>query len=72
MPRAYLAYSIKSVLNVKALVGTFKQENAIVGAFSVIVKSSWTFDTSSNRHSYLETTHCTDDDMIDLSWHFHH
>ena len=27
-----------SVLNVKALVGTFNQEKALVGAFSVIVK----------------------------------
>ena len=29
-----------SVLNVKALVGTFNQEKALVGAFSVIVKTS--------------------------------
>ena len=28
-----------SVLNVKALVGTFNQEKALVGAFSVIVKT---------------------------------
>ena len=31
------------VLNVKALVGAFNQEKALVGAFSVIVKSSGTF-----------------------------
>ena len=31
------------VLNVKALVGSFYQEKALIGAFSVIVKSSRTF-----------------------------
>ena len=30
-----------SVLNVKALVGAFNQEKALVGAFSVIVKTGW-------------------------------
>ena len=30
--------SFNSVLNVKALVGAFNQENALVGAYSVIVK----------------------------------
>ena len=34
---------LNSVLNVEALVGAFKQEKALVGAFSVIVKSSQTF-----------------------------
>ena len=29
---------VKSVLNVKALVGAFNQEKALVGAFSVIVQ----------------------------------
>ena len=29
---------VNSVLNVKSLVGTFNQEEALVGAFSVIVK----------------------------------
>ena len=29
---------LKSVLNVKALVGAFNQEKALVGAFSVIVQ----------------------------------
>ena len=31
-------------LNVKALVGAFNQEKALAGAFSVIVKSSRTFE----------------------------
>ena len=34
---------LKSVFNVKAIIGTFNKEKAIVGAFSVIVKSSQTF-----------------------------
>ena len=33
-----LACFLNSVLNVKALVGAFNQEKALVGAFSVIVK----------------------------------
>ena len=39
-----------SVLNVKALVGDFNQEKALVGAFSVIMKSSRTFVSSSRCH----------------------
>ena len=35
-----------SVLNVKALVGAFNQEKALVGAFSVIVKTSCGTDGS--------------------------
>ena len=35
-----LAEYLNSVLNVKALVDTFNQERALVGALSVIVKSS--------------------------------
>ena len=35
---ARLAQCLNSVLNVKALVGTFNQEKALVGAFSVIVQ----------------------------------
>ena len=31
-------YRLNSVLNVKALVGAFNQEKALVGAFSVIVQ----------------------------------
>ena len=41
---ARLAECLNSVLNVKALVGAFNQEKALVGAFSVIVKSSCTSD----------------------------
>ena len=40
---AHLAQCLNSVLNVKVLVGAFNQEKALVGAFSVIVKSSRTF-----------------------------
>ena len=32
----YLPWGLNSVLNVKALVGAFNQEKALVGAFSVI------------------------------------
>ena len=35
---ACLAQCLNSVLNVKALVGAFNQEKALVGAFSVIVQ----------------------------------
>ena len=35
--------SRRFVLNVKAIVGTFNQEKALAGAFSVILKSSRTF-----------------------------
>ena len=35
---ACLAKCLDSVINVKALVGAFNQEKALVGAFSVIVK----------------------------------
>ena len=35
---ACLAYCLNTVLNVKALVGAFNQEKALVGAFSVIVQ----------------------------------
>ena len=34
-----LAYCLNRVLNVKALVNAFNQENALVGATSVIVKT---------------------------------
>ena len=37
----------------KALVGTFKQEKALIGAFFVIVKTSWTLVLSSNIYSVL-------------------
>ena len=35
------------MLNVKALVGTFNQEKALVGAFSMIVKTDFETDGSS-------------------------
>ena len=38
--------SVLSVLNVKALVGAFNQEKALVGAFSVIVKTGCETDGS--------------------------
>ena len=40
---AQLAKCLNTVLKVKALVGALNQEKALVGAFSVIVKSSRTF-----------------------------
>ena len=40
---AFSAKCLDSVLNVKALVGAFNLEKALVVAFSVIVKSSRTF-----------------------------
>ena len=36
---ARLAYCLNSALNVKALIGAFNQEKALVGAFSVILKT---------------------------------
>ena len=36
-------YSLNSFFNVKTLVGTFNQEKALVGAFSVIVKTDGSF-----------------------------
>ena len=40
---ACLAYCLNSVLNVKALVGALNQEKALVGDFSVIVKTDGSF-----------------------------
>ena len=40
---------VNSVLNVKAIVGAFNQERALVGAFSMIVKSSRTFGLDNLR-----------------------
>ena len=37
-------HTCRKELNVKVLVGAFKQEKALVGAFSVIVKYSGTFE----------------------------
>ena len=44
-----------SVLNVKALVGAFNQENALIGAFSVIVKTDC--ETDGTLHSTMQ--YCT-------------
>ena len=45
-----LAYYLNSALNVDALVGTFNQEEkALVGTFSVIVKTLWTSVSSSTQ-----------------------
>ena len=46
---ARLAYCVNSVLNGKALVGTFNQEKTLVGAFSVIVKTDYGTDGSFYR-----------------------
>ena len=55
--RVRLAYRL---LNVKAPVGTFNKEKVLVGAFSVIVKSSWTFVSSSNTDAASPLfIHCT-------------
>ena len=43
---------MNSVLNVKALAGSFNQEKALVGAFSVIVKNG--FGTDGALHSTIE------------------
>ena len=43
---ACLAKCLNNVLNVKVLVGAFKQEKALVGAFSVIVKTDCETDGS--------------------------
>ena len=50
------AYCLNSVLNVKALVGAFNQEKALVGAFSVIVKSSQNFVYPSIQAQILDGT----------------
>ena len=47
---ARLAYCLNSVLNVKVLVGAFNQEKALVGAFSVIVKTGCETDGSCYNH----------------------
>ena len=47
-----------SVLNVKALVGAFNQENALVGAFSVIVKTDCETDGSFYSTNQDQDTVC--------------
>ena len=46
-----LTWCLDSVFNVKALVGTFDQEEALVGAFSVIVKTDRSFAALFWRHT---------------------
>ena len=41
-----LAQCLNCVLNVKALVGAFNQEKALVGAFTFIVKTDYETDKS--------------------------
>ena len=43
---------MNSVLNVKALAGTFNQEKALVGAFSVIVETDCETDRSFHSYKY--------------------
>ena len=45
---------LNSVLNVKALVGAFNQEKALVGAFTVIVKTDC--ETDGALHSTTNIT----------------
>ena len=49
--KARLAYCLNSVLNVKALIGAFNQEKALVGAFSVIVQFHRLIVCSTKTHS---------------------
>ena len=50
--KVFLTLCLNSVLNVKALVGAFNQERALVGAFSVIVKT----ECETNSFTALVTT----------------
>ena len=59
-----------SVLNVKALVGAFNQEKALVGTFSVIVKTGCGTDGtlhSTSQYLYLGTT-CGQQMLECLGW----
>ena len=51
--KARLAYCLNSVLNVKALIGAFNQEKALVGAFSVIVQFHWLIVYSTKHYTKL-------------------
>ena len=53
-PMVSSAWSLKSVLNVKAVVAAFSQEKALVGAFSVIVQP---VVEPMDRFAALITTH---------------
>ena len=47
---AHLPWCLNSVSNMNALVGTFNQEKALVGAFSVIVKLQYPVFSTERRH----------------------
>ena len=51
----YLPWGPNSVLNVKALVGAFNQEKALVEAFSVIVKTGYGTDGALHSTTALGT-----------------
>ena len=52
----------------KALVGAFNQEKALVGAFSVIVQLHRLIVYSTNRHVTLVTGHVSRDSAADLEF----
>ena len=58
---------LNSVLNVIALVGTFNQEKALVGAFSVIVKTDCGTDGSFYSTKYIMHSKCKDQLRIEAS-----
>ena len=60
---ARLAECLNSVLNVKALVGAFNQEKALVGAFSVIVKTGC--GTDGSFYSTMQDSSCFPLDRAD-------
>ena len=66
-PNFVSTYCKHSVLNVKELVSIFNQEKALVGAFSVIVKSSRSSDDSSTAQRMMRCgqVRCTER-MLDL------
>ena len=49
----HLALCLNSVLNVKVLVGAFNQEEAQIGAFSMIVQLHQLIVYSTSYHSYI-------------------
>ena len=55
-----------SVLNVKALVGAFNQEKALVGAFSVIVQP--VVEPMDRFTALVETVQCETGYIADTSW----
>ena len=52
----------------KALIGTFNQEKALIGAFSVIVQLHRLIVYSTNRHVTLVTGHVSRDSAADLEF----